>query len=343
MDASQDVGFAYTQTVANSSEVIFQSSPGEVTRSDFDLLGKQEDKLNIKTKEGSWTFEKNAMGSRRQDSDWAFSPMHLAAVLLGISETISRQTNSIDVNLTTGLPYKSWKNADFRKRYKKRLTGLHEIYRDKKRQEVNIKSIQVIPQNLGAIFFHFLDNKGAFKSASKKSFIVGSINIGGHTVEMATAEFILNDGDGGFSLNIEDSQCSSKPLGMYIVLNSLQESLDTEYPGEVWRDHELFDILKSNHLSLYGEKHNVSHLTMPIKDNYQSNRITGLITTNWSEQSKIQISRLDGLVSSGGGALVMDHNRLKKHHPNILVSQRPQWDTVIGYGKLFKLLQKSKQ
>lgn len=346
MDSSDDGGFAYRKHRGNSKRVSFPSIGGEINRSDFSLSNGKPNILDITTSEGSWLFGRSAlfqsaMSSRRQDSRWVLSPVYLAGLLVSISETISNQTHKIDVSLTTGLPYSDWSNKGLKEEMRQRLLGMHSIWRiDCPKQIINIEKVSICPQNLGAIFYHILDNDGNLKPLEKESFLIGSINIGGHTVELATVELLNNQGKIDF--DVIEAQSTSRPWGMFSILSNLRNALSKEFPGERWSDYELFDILRKDTFSPGDKSYDISDITSPIKLHYQ-NRIISLMTQNWSDQFEMSsLSRLYSLVLTGGGVDNQLQKRVAQHKDNLLVSDNTQWDTALGYEKLAKFLQKDK-
>lgn len=340
MDTFHDGGFAWTQLIANGNWVILPSVGGDISRSKFNLLSQQNG-LDITIGEESWMFGETALAqsaiiTRLQSDDWVFSKMYLAALLVGISETISHNTRHIDVELWTGLPYSNHQNIKFKEKFRNHLLGSHEISRqDYPKQTINIESVSVVPQNFGPIFYHIFNEKGQRKQFDREEFLIASVNIGGHTVELATAKLNLKT----LKLEVIHNQCRSEPGGMFSILNPLRQVLNNQFPNEVWKDYELFKILKSDIVTLNNIDYDVSSITKPIRKRYQD-RILGLISTLYSNQAPYPLSRINFLISTGGGAHVVAPAMLEMRS-DLLVSESPQWDTVAGYERLSKHLRGS--
>lgn len=346
MNASIDLGFGYLKAKANKKEVIFPSVYGEYQHSDFGLLAGRNG-YDIQTKDGSWLFGESALlqsalVSRRQDSDWIFYPQYLALMLVAISECISRNTDEVVVDLATGLPYADYsRGKSFLEKFRKCLRGQHEIRRTFGKQTINIREqILIVPQNYGPILRHLLNEKGELRrpETEDKAVFLGSINIGSHTVELGTCEVTLGQ---SIRINPVEVQSLSEKKGIYSLLPAIRPLLKEQFAGETFSYDRVLKALETGYISLYNKKYTINNIDQPVGQ--FNERILGLATQNWSDQMPVPLNSLFALIITGGGAnLTASYLRDIGYHPNLVVSERPQWDTVKGYERLKKLLDKRK-
>lgn len=345
MNANIDFGFGYLKAQANNKEIIFPSVYGEYQHSDFGLLAGKNG-YDIQTKDGSWLFGESALlqsalASRRQDSDWIFYPQYLAGMLVAISECISRNTDEVVVDLATGLPYADYsRGQSYLDRFRKCLKGEHEIRRTFGKQTINIRSVLIVPQNFGPILRHLFDESGQLHRpvTEDESIFLGCINIGSHTVELGTCEVTLGK---SIKINPVEAQSLSEKKGVYSLLPAIRPLLKEQFAGETFSYDRVLKALETGKINIYNQKYPIRNISQPIGQ--FNERILGLATQNWSDQMPIPLNSLFTLILTGGGAnLTASYLKEIDYHPNIVVSSRPQWDTVKGYERLKKLLDKRK-
>jgi hypothetical protein len=336
-----DVGFSHTQAIREDKRIIFPTIYGEVSRSNFDLLGSQNG-LDITTQDGSWmlgdaALHQSATASRPQADDWIFSNQYKAIILAAISELYAPTTHHISATVWTGLPYQQHQNEAFRNRYKSFIPGLYTIERfNRQKQTITIEDVKVLPQNFGPIYYWLLDDNGKKKDFGSDNFYVGSVNIGGNTVELATAEI-------DFSSSIPKiipihNQCMSEFGGVFTILVMLEKALDKRFDNETWKHNELLSILQTGKISLNNQLQDVSDITGKIKEYYQE-KVVNLISNVWSKQQPFPLSRINHFICTGGGAYIVA-KRLCQIRNDLKVSAEPQWDCVKGYEKLSKVKMK---
>ena len=332
MDVANDSGFCDRKTYANNRQVIFSSLAGELQESDFNLFSTNSAFSITVEGHGSWSFGETAesqssLVGHTQSHDWVLSSQYLAGLLLGISRCISPQTRDIAVRLTTGLPYRDFQRGkEFRNQFKHSLLGNYHIARDGVKQTIDITSVLQIPQAFGPPFFHLLTDKGELRTdlADRETIRVGSVNVGGNTVEVGTIDVDLVN----MRLDVVKVGTHSRSIGVFTLLPILREMLQQEFKGAYFTDYELLRVLKTGKAQAYDKSISVD--ISPIKMHLYRQVVDNLLSKVYSDELKHQ---LYAIISTGGGANLLD---LSKYH-NIWQSDDPVWDTCFGYSKARKL------
>lgn len=342
MDISIDFGFGYLKALSNSgTRVIFPSIAGELQSSGFDLLAPANG-IGITTNDGSWLFgesaiEQSAMAGRWQDNEWILSSQYKAGVLAAITEL--SKASRLDVELTIALPYLDYK--PFRDELISNLVGEHLVQRlGRNQQRISVvfpDRLAIIPQNIAPAFVHLLDRSGNFlqPDTSRDTIYIGILNVGSHTVELGTASITLPNSFSGVA-----AQSRTEQAGMYSLSRVVRPLLLGKFQGKKNRfsDHEIFDILRTGKAEVYNQDEDVGDLIASPKRQY-CDRIIGLCSSNWSDEAPVPKSNLFAFVVSGGGAHIVEpYLRVNQYHPNLLVSDEPQWDVVEGMRRLRRML-----
>lgn len=323
MNISYDGGFSHWKLINKNKRIIFPSVGGQVISSGFELLASSNG-LQIESDYGTWQFGDKALlegkTTRYQNSEWILTDFYLSALLASIAKTSA--ASRIETTLMTGLPYSDFRNDSLIKKFKKHLIGKHQIkLNTRSRQSVTIQDVKIIPQNLGAIFYHTMDGNGSFKKDLPNKLLIGLFNIGGHTVEMSTVQLILEP----LSFDVVGEQSRSEAVGIYSLVPSIKVA--TEYKFD---DFECMEFIKN--------WHDRQEIPVGLSRSvfWYIDRLQALVTQNWSTQFiRTSFDKLDMFILSGGGASL-----LSPYFSKAVVSDTPQWDTVLGYQKLFNHLEK---
>jgi hypothetical protein len=339
LDVANDSGFGYRKTFANSKQVIFSSLAGELQESEFNLFSANSQYSISVEGHGSWSFghtaeSQSSLVGHSQGYDWIFSSQYLAGLLLGISKCISPKTHDIAVRLTTGLPYRDFdRGKDFREQFKHSLLGNYRIERNGIKQSIVITSVLQTPQAYGPIFYHLFNDKGEFidPATDREIIRIGSLNTGSNTVEIGTVDVDLAAmRDGRIVLSPVKYLTQSKADGVFTTLPILREFVKVYFPGEFFKDFELLEILKTGQILRY-EK-NIPIDLSPIKSHLYRNIVDNFLTNVYKDET---LGQFYSIVNTGGGAHLLD---LNEYHPNVWQSNSPTWDTVLGYSKLRKII-----
>lgn len=338
-----DYGFGFLKAQnEDGRQVIFPSIAGELQQGQFEFLPSQA--IGITTTDGSWMFgesaaQQSAFASHVQSNDWVLSPRYKAGILAAISELT--RASRVDIELMIGLPFFDVK--PFKDELIKMLAGEHTIQRlGRGKQQVSVTfpaKFSVVPQNIMPVFVHILDKHGGFSypQTKRKQLHYGVLNVGSHTIELGTMTLTFPT-----DFAISPPQCKSEAKGMYSLTQVIRPLLITYLQGKKskFTDHEIFEVVKLGIMPVANQDVNVSDLTTKPKREY-CEAIQAICSTNWADTSPIPLSDLFGFVVSGGGAHVVEpFLRVNGYHPNILVSDNPQFDVIEGMRRLRKMLER---
>lgn len=339
-----DFGYGYLKSITDDNRsVIFPSVAGELQESSFAL--QSSNGLGITTEEGSWLFGQSALRqssltTRWQESTWLLRPEYRAGILTAITELT--KASRVDIELMIALPFQDYNNKPLRQELIESLKGEHEVKRlGRGTQRISINfppagfGFSAVPQNIAPAFCHLLDKKGhfVFPSRDRKDIYIGVLNVGSHTVELGTASIELPNYFSGIA-----AQSRTEAKGMYTLSRAVRPKLQELFLGErsKFDDHTIFDCLRTGRITLYNQEEDVSKITDNLKEQY-CNLIAGICSANWSDESPVPKSELYQFVVSGGGAHVVAPY-LRDWHPNVVVSDDPQYDVVEGMRRLRRML-----
>jgi len=315
MIIATDLGFGYAKILGpNNHRVCFPSVVGEVSAYDLDLFGNGQQQIEVGKQQyliGDSALRQSMLTVDMQNSDWILSPQWRAMLLYAISETT--KARKVEVEIVTGLPFSDYLNKPLRVEFRESLLGTHLIQRSgHTKQKVQINEARILTQNFGPIFHHLKLDQDA---------MVGVLNIGSHTVEMATVQ--LNKGGRPEAIR---SQCTSDNRGTRTTLPLLHNVLNREKPGIRYSDYELDKGLQAGQVA--GVKL-ASHLNNFIQS------VQALVDKNWSSFQVVPLNRLTHFIVTGGGASLVG-KKLKVEGPEVIVGD--QWDTVLGYEAARKVM-----
>jgi hypothetical protein len=338
-----DFGYGFLKALTDHKEIIFPSVSGEMQTTAFSL-SDNDTGLGITTDDGAWLFGQSAMeqsilSSQQQNVDWVLSPEYKAGILLAVTELT--KASRVDIELTLALPYETVTRKEIVKQLINNLRGEHTVKPlGGNSQQITASFPQrfpIVPQNVAPVLRHMIDKHGNLRLPETNSDVIyiGLCNGGSHTVELSTCRIVLKTRD------FKELKGRSEPIGTFALSEIVRPLLQERFPDEQQlfkRDHRLFDILKTGNFTPYNQVHSVDDLVNEPKDQY-CQRITALCNEVWSDVSAIKKPELWGFVASGGGAHIFVE-ALEKWHPNVVISENPQWDVVEGCRRLRKMLEK---
>ncbi len=319
MLAAADVGYSHTKSATDGRRAIFPSVLGEVQQSHLDLdLAERNGYQQIETEDGVWfvgdaALEQSAQQTRRQDRGWIETPEYKALILTALTELTG--ATGATVELVTGLPVGYY--AD-RAKLADRLKGAHLVKRAGRRrgQRIEIAQVVVLPQGLAAVLSEALDDRGKVRSGPVSQGTVGLLDIGGHTVNIATFQ----------ELREIARQTASIDAGMWGPLTEIGKRINAAYPGQELRGHAIVEAVKSGHIKHYGEPQDVSGIAQNVLRPF-ARRILAEASQVWGSAAQ-----LDMLLIAGGGAEVVGP-ALEAEYPHARIVANPQWANVEGYLK----------
>lgn len=223
-----------------------------------------------------------------------------------------------------------------------RLTGTHTIKRlGYRTQKINIhfpKRFGIVSQNVAPVFVKF----GKINKAGQLWF--ANANVGSKTFEQGT--FGL-DMDNFRIIPGTKAQQDTKQKGTYTLANEAEPLLLEYFRGQLtnFTQHEIFNILVTGKVSLGSQDINVNEIIQPAKQRYLD-AIVAYCLELWSEQNGRELLKMYQLTLSGGGAYIVApylrkvkvFKGMQGIHNNIMVSDKPQFDVVIGSKRLHELI-----
>jgi plasmid segregation protein ParM len=314
-----DIGYSHTKGATDGRRTLFPSVWGEVQQSHLELdLATRNGYLQIETDDGTWfvgeaAIEQSGLQSRRQDRNWIQTPEYKALCLAAVTE-LSRATG-ISTQMVTGLPVSYF--AD-RANLIKMLGGSHQIRRagQRRAQRIEITDIVVLPQGLAAVLSEALDDHGRIRSGPVAEGHVGLLDIGGHTVNVATFN----------QLREIARQTGSVDAGMWGPLVEIGKRINAAFPGQELRGHDVIEAVKAGKIRHYGEERDITGISRDVLKPF-ARKIIDEASQIWGSAA-----RLDVLLIAGGGAEVVGQV-LEAEYPHARIVSNPQWANCEGYLK----------
>lgn len=319
MIISVDVGYSHTKAATDGRRAIFPSVWGEVQQSHMTGYGLENGAgyIQVETEDGAWfigdaALEQSSMQSRRQDRGWIKTPEYRALILAAMSELTTG--SGIAVRMVTGLPVSYMSDRD---EVKTQFKGTHSIRCEGRRaQRFDITDIEVLPQGLAAILSEALDDNGNIPPGPLSEGLVGLLDIGGHTINVATFK----------ELREIVPKTTSIDGGLWTPMAEIGKQINAAFPGQELRGHDVVSAVVSGTIRHYGEERDVSGIAQDILGPF-ARRIVDDASQVWGSAAQ-----LDVLLISGGGAEVVGP-ALQAEYPHARVVSDPQWANTVGYLK----------
>jgi plasmid segregation protein ParM len=312
-----DIGYSHTKGATDGRRTIFPSVWGEVQQSHLDLdLATRNGYMQTETDDGTWfigdsAIEQSGLQSRRQDRGWIETPEYRALMLTAVTELTG--ATGITIQMVTGLPVGYF--AD-RANLIGWLRAAHQVRRGGRRraQRIEVSDVVVLPQGLAAVLSEALDERGKIKLGPISQGMVGLLDIGGHTVNVATFK----------ELREIARQTSSIDAGMWGPLTEIGKRINAGFPGQELRGHDIVEAVKAGKIRHYGEERDVSGIVRDVLKPF-ARKIVDEASQIWGSAA-----RLDVLLIAGGGAEVVGA-ALEAEYPHAQIVSNPQWANVEGY------------
>ena len=160
---------------------------------------------------------------------------------------------------------------------------------------------------------------------------IGSINTGYYTVENGTVEVrgILN---GRIRVSEAKGKSKSEPKGVHTLTDSLIEDLRQKF-GVTYTTEKAVLIMENGGSLVDGQWQDYQ-LSDQIKNSFGQN-VLSLAKQVWNDDDTRSLYRI---ILTGGGANIIKDTFA--HIPQLIISDNPQWDTVEGYQRLAKAVNK---
>lgn len=318
-----DVGYSHTKAATDGRRAIFPSVLGEVQQShlDLDLAERNGGYIQIETDEGKWfvgdaALEQSGLKTRRQDRRWIETPEYRALLLTAITELTN--ATSVTVELVSGLPVAYFADRDV---LKELLRKVHNVRRAGRRhgQRIEITDVVILPQGLAAVLAEALDANGKIKPGPLAEGTCGLVDIGGHTVNVATFT----------QLREIARQTASIDAGLWGPLTEISKRVNAAFPGQELRGHEIAEAVKNGTIRHYGEERDISGIAADVLKPF-ARQILAEASQVWGNAA-----RLDVLLIAGGGAEVVGP-AIMAEYPHARIVENPQWANCRGYLRFAK-------
>lgn len=311
-----DVGYSHTKGATDGRRVLFPSVVGEVQKARLDLsLANYGGYIQVEVENAAWfvgeaAIEQSGLLTRRQDRNWIETPEYLALALSAITE-LSAATN-LTIELVTGLPINYYGDRD---RLAGRLKAVHNARRAGRRaQRIEITRVVILPQGLAAVLSEALDEQGKIRPGPLSEGMVGLLDIGGHTVNVATFR----------ELKEIARLTASIAIGMWEPLNEIGRRVNAVCPGLELRGHGSVEAVRMGKVHYYGQPVDISGIVQSVLKPFVR-QILGEASAVWGAAAQ-----LDALLIAGGGAEVVGA-AIAAEYPHARVIGNPQWANVEGY------------
>lgn len=311
MIMAYDAGYGFIKALSQKGDrLIFPSVVGEVSADNIEMFSNGTQQITVEGQSwliGDSALQQSLLTVDMQNSDWILSPQWRAMLLYAISETT--KASRVDVEVVTGLPFGDYQNRQLKAQFRDSLIGLHHIQRPgRPHQKINIAALNIYTQNFGPIFRHLKLLQDA---------MVGVLNIGSHTIEMATVQLHKDKGPEAIR-----TQCVSSDKGTRTTLPLLRNVLNTKRPGVRYNDYEI-------------DKGMQNGLIEPRYLKSFVDSVQGLVSDNWASYRVVPLNKLTHFIVSGGGAELVG-KKLRIEGPEVILGT--QWDTVLGYLEARKVM-----
>jgi len=312
-----DVGYSHTKAATDGRRAMFPSVLGEVQQAHLDsALAERNGYIEVSTDDGQWfvgdaAIEQSGLRTRRQDRDWIRTPEYRALLFSAITELTGAK--GVTVELVTGLPVSYFADRGV---LKETLLGVHTIKRAGRDyvQRVEIGDVVILPQGLAAVLAEALNEKGVIRPGPVSEGMVGLVDIGGHTVNVATFK----------ELREIARQTLSIDAGMWGSLTEIGKRINAAYPGLELQGHEIADAVIGGTIHYKGDEHDITGIARAVLDGF-ARQILGAASQVWGNAA-----RLDVLLVAGGGAEIVGP-ALLTYHPKTRVVENPQWANCRGF------------
>ncbi len=319
-----DLGYGYVKFLDGEKEYMFPSivGSGDDIQYRSEMFLEPDLLKNLHIEIGKETFfvgdlaiRQSEIASRSLDQDRSKDKNSKVLMLTVLSLLTSKEDQQF--NLVTGLPtnyygaYKDdWRNS---------LLGSYKtnIWKDGKLKECSfqIKNARIVPQPFGTLFNLLLNHEGEVVDQELSKEMVGIVDIGFKTTDMAVAnhtEFI-------------DRLSFSTVTALSTIYRLVGERLRREYKIDK-EDHHLDDCISSRTIKIAGEEHDISSWV-----DSAFRMVAGKIATEI--ESRWDFKQFDRILLTGGGGEALSPY-IKNSFPNMVLVEDAQVANVKGYQKL---------
>lgn len=167
--------------------------------------------------------------------------------------------------------------------------------------------------------------------------LFANVNVGFHTLEIGTVQ-VSGIQNGNLKVETAANVEVSVNAGVHQLVKELKRSLMRQF-DKPFKSEQAMNILENGGLMFNGEWQKYE-LPLDIKDGFNKS-IYNHMTNVYSDDDLVSLYRF---INTGGGANIT--KSVFADIPQLLVSKKPQWDTVKGYealGKYYMRVMKGEQ
>lgn len=316
-----DVGYSYVKMVTSDQHIIFPARIGPAPELTFVLGNKMEkpgEKVTVSDKTYLVGQSADLCGTTftMRTRDWISSPMYLALIVSAFARLMPLLDLSADFSIVAGLPVLYM--AD-------KTTAAEQIRTAASILNLNLKSIEIIPQPFGTFFDHVLDMT-AEPAISNKIALVGVVDVGYHSTDFILVQDLQH--------NIERA-AGSITVGVSSIYDGIKNDLMHRLGRNKITTTEIEECVSRSKTIRIGKRvQDVSMVIQPHMDN-TAQTIIGVIKSAWAQEAEIDVV----LLSGGGGILLKEH--LSGISDNTLLKAGAQIANARGYFKRGVLMQKA--
>lgn len=304
--------YSFPSVVGQGSELQYQS----------DLIADIDPLSNLHIQIGKELFfvgdlaiRQSEIASRSLDQDRSKDRNSKVLMLTALSLLCKKDKQNF--NIVTGLPTNYF--AAYKDDWKNSLVAEYNtsLFKDGKVHECSfsITDARIVPQPFGTLFDKTLNSAGEIIDEEIPKEIVGIIDIGYKTTDLAVAnrtEFI-------------DKLSFSTTTALSSAYNIVGDRLRREYKVDK-EEYQLEECIKNKTVKIAGEKHDISSVV-----DSAFKMVAGKIATEI--ESKWDYKQFDRILLTGGGGKVLSQY-ITSSFPNMELVEEPLIANVKGYQKL---------
>lgn len=285
-----DVGYGHTKIVTSDQPIIFPSQIGPARELTFALTDKAEapgekvmvgDQAFLVGKSADHCNTTFVMKTR----DWISSPIYAAVITSVFARVMPSLDLSAELSIVAGLP------VDY---IGDKATAAAQIRSVASTANINLKSVEIIPQPFGTFFDHVLDMSGEPKISAASIGLIGIIDIGYHSTDFILVQGVEN--------NIERAG-GSITTGAFTIYDYIRSDLMHRFGRNNITLAEIEDCVRRRQSLKIGKHTQDVSVIVQTHMRNTAQTIIGAIRSKWSQEGELDTVLLTG----GGGSLLRDY------------------------------------
>ncbi|HKK90475.1 MAG TPA: ParM/StbA family protein [Desulfobacteraceae bacterium] len=322
-----DVGFGFTKAYNGSNSVIFKSITGDAPEIQFNPgIGQDNSVSNLHvTIDDKSYFLGNFAEAQSRTWDFTLEQDKLVSdfvKILAITAAGVCSEGSRPIKVVSGLPVGFYKRD--KKRFKQAITGEHEVTFHNQNgkdvtKKININAVQMIPQPIGSIFNHIMDDNGRISNRELSMQKIGVIDIGFRTTDFSVFDHLKYIERSSTTMDTGISKCFS------VIANKLRE--ESKVNVELFR---MYHFIEQGMVKIRGKEYNIANLKKRVFT-HAASAIASDVNRLWQDDWDI-----DSIFLSGGGSMELAQYLQAEIQGNVIpvsTSSDARLNNVYGYLK----------